>query len=393
LLTSVQLYAIAGSCRRLLQYLAALLLLTIAVQVSAQDYTEGKQAYLAKDYDKALSILKPLAEQGDSDAQVTLGLMYDYGHGVEQDSAKAIEWYTKAAEQGLPVVQHDLGVKYFQGKGVARDYKQAARWWEQAANAGLADSQFNLGLMYYRGLGIKQNYTKALDLFQRAASQDHANAQYSLAVMYAFGQGVDKDYDRALKLFRTAADQGVAQAQYNLGVFYENGYGVDKDPNRAREWYQKAADQNVDKANERLTALDVAGDGEPGTAKPSMPASEAAVATSGETLPREETVAESAAGELRRDSWVRRQSADHYTLQLISLTDEEAVRDYLLDNGLAERGGYIAVLIDNVRRYNAIYGYYESYDEAEAAIDNLPAEVRRTPPWVRNFGVLQKIMQ
>ncbi|MDZ7737254.1 MAG: hypothetical protein U5P41_15090 [Gammaproteobacteria bacterium] len=394
MLTSVQSYAVAGSCLALAaQYLAALLLLTVAVQVSAQDYNEGKQAYLAKDYDKALAILQPLAEQGDSDAQVTLGLMYDYGHGVEQDSAKAIEWYTKAAEQGLPVVQHDLGVKYFQGKGVARDYQLAARWWEQAANAGLADSQFNLGLMYYRGLGIKQNYTRALDLFQRAAGQDHANAQYSLAVMYAFGQGVDKDYGRALKLFRAAANQGVAQAQYNLGVFYENGYGVDKDPNRAREWYQKAADQDVDKANERLTALDVAGDGEPGTAEPSMPASEAAVATSGETQPREETPAESAAGELRRDSWARRQSADHYTLQLISLTDEKAVRDYLLDNGLAERGGYIAVLIDNVRRYNAIYGYYESYDEAEAAIDNLPAEVRRTPPWVRNFGVLQKIMQ
>ena len=37
------------------------------------------------------------------------------------------------------------------------------------------------------------------------------------------------------------------------------------------------------------------------------------------------------------------------------------------------------------------------WDDIEAdlqfAIDNLPAEVRRGQPWVRNFGVLQKIMQ
>lgn len=368
------------------------LLLLAAMPATAQSYEDGKQAYLAKDYDKALEILKPLAEQGNSDAQVTLGLMYDYGHGVEQDTATAIEWYTRAAEQGQPVVQHDLGVKYFQGKGIERDYRQAAKWWEQAANAGLADSQFNLGLMYYRGLGIRQNYTKAIDLFQRAASQDHANAQYSLAVMYAFGQGVDTDYGKALKLFRAAAEQDVAQAQYNLGVFYENGYGVDKNPALARQWYEKAAEQNVAKARERLAVLADAG-----------PQSATDSSTTGEAEPViEETVAEpsraaaepaTGPNELRRDVWVRRQAADHYTLQLISLTDEQAVRDYLLANGLEERGGYVAVSIDGVRRYNAIYGHYENYDDARTAINTLPPEVRRGEPWVRNFGILQKIMQ
>ena len=41
-----------------------------------------------------------LAEQGDVDAQYNLGLYYQYGRGVEQNSKKAVEWYAKAAEQG-----------------------------------------------------------------------------------------------------------------------------------------------------------------------------------------------------------------------------------------------------------------------------------------------------
>jgi len=381
--------------RRLLQWLAFCLLLVIGVQASAQDYQDGKAAYLAKEYDKALSILKPLAEQGNGDAQVTLGLMYDFGHGVKRDPARAIEWYTKAAEQGMPVVQHDLGVKYFQGKGIERDYEAAARWWQKAADAGLADSQFNLGLMYYRGLGIRQNYTKAIDLFQRAANQGHANAQYSLAVMYAFGQGIDKNYDEALRLFRAAADQDVAQAQYNLGVFYENGYGVKKDLARARSWYAKAADKGVANAADRLQSLK---DQKTGEAKPNAVADQAEIAASSSPSSTSasglKTSAASSTGHgLRRESWVKQQDADHYTLQLISLTDEQGVRDYLLNHDLEDRGGYIAVTVDGVKRYNAFYGQYASYDAAKADIETLPAKIRQGQPWVRNFGILHKIMQ
>ena len=60
--------------------------------VWAASYEEGKKAYLDKDYAQALAILEPLAEKGNSQAQVTLGIMYDFGHGVAKDQAKAIEW-------------------------------------------------------------------------------------------------------------------------------------------------------------------------------------------------------------------------------------------------------------------------------------------------------------
>ena len=52
------------------------------------------------DYQAALREWRPLAEQGDADAQARLGLMYDRGFGVAKNHTEAVKWYTCAAEQG-----------------------------------------------------------------------------------------------------------------------------------------------------------------------------------------------------------------------------------------------------------------------------------------------------
>ena len=49
------------------------------------------------------------AEQGDAEAQYTLGGLYDAGHGVVQDYVEARKWYLKAAEQGVAMAQYGLG--------------------------------------------------------------------------------------------------------------------------------------------------------------------------------------------------------------------------------------------------------------------------------------------
>ena len=67
----------------------------------AQDYQKGFAAYKAADYAAALKEWRPLAEQGDADAQYNLGWMYTNGDGVLQDYAEALKWYRLAAEQGV----------------------------------------------------------------------------------------------------------------------------------------------------------------------------------------------------------------------------------------------------------------------------------------------------
>lgn len=65
-----------------------------------QGYQHAETAYLAGDYPQALRILKPLAEQGDAEAQYILGYMYYYGQGVESDPRVARDWINKSAVQG-----------------------------------------------------------------------------------------------------------------------------------------------------------------------------------------------------------------------------------------------------------------------------------------------------
>ena len=40
------------------------------------------------------------AEQGDMQAQHSLGKMYELGHGVPKDMTEATKWIRKAADQG-----------------------------------------------------------------------------------------------------------------------------------------------------------------------------------------------------------------------------------------------------------------------------------------------------
>ncbi|HIS46343.1 MAG TPA: SEL1-like repeat protein, partial [Candidatus Scybalocola faecigallinarum] len=48
------------------------------------------------------------AEKGRGDAQLRLGECYEFGWGVEQDYAKAIQWYQKAADQGISQARERL---------------------------------------------------------------------------------------------------------------------------------------------------------------------------------------------------------------------------------------------------------------------------------------------
>ena len=76
------------------------------------------------------------AEQGDPEAQYLLAYSLQLGEVVEQDYAKAVEWYTKAALQGHMPAQHNLGWLYMRGKGVAQNYQEAYVWAILAADNG-----------------------------------------------------------------------------------------------------------------------------------------------------------------------------------------------------------------------------------------------------------------
>ena len=86
----------------------------------AGPFEDGKAAYLNGDYETALRLWRPLADQGNAEAQAGLGWMYFHGQGVAQDYVQAISWYRKAADQGHVVAQANLGLMYEHGQAWRR---------------------------------------------------------------------------------------------------------------------------------------------------------------------------------------------------------------------------------------------------------------------------------
>ena len=82
----------------------------VTTGASAGPVQDGEAAYQKGDYETALKLWRPLAEQGDAEAQRSLGWMYDTGHGVPRDKTQATQWYLKSAEQGNARAQTDKAI-------------------------------------------------------------------------------------------------------------------------------------------------------------------------------------------------------------------------------------------------------------------------------------------
>ena len=67
--------------------------------------------------------------------------MYRNGQGVDVNHKKAIEWYKKAAEQGDAEAQCTVGGMYRHGQGVDKCDSSAMRWFAKAAAQGFEEAQ------------------------------------------------------------------------------------------------------------------------------------------------------------------------------------------------------------------------------------------------------------
>ena len=155
---------------------AIILLLSFASPVAAGHFEDGNAAYALGDYATALRLWRPLAEQGNAEAQERIGSIYYNGEGVPKDYRKAAMWYRRAAEQGDASAENNLGIIYFNGDGAPQDYAAALRWYRAAAEQGNTISQRNLGAMYYNGQGVQQDFVQAHMWFNLAAARGEPDA-------------------------------------------------------------------------------------------------------------------------------------------------------------------------------------------------------------------------
>ncbi len=106
------------------------------VKVSSQDCEIRGGEYVAYDranYQTALRVWLPLAQEGDMVAQAYVASIYEKGLGIDPDYEKAFSWYQKSANQGYARAQYSLGYLYEMGLGVDKNLNEAFKWYRQAA--------------------------------------------------------------------------------------------------------------------------------------------------------------------------------------------------------------------------------------------------------------------
>jgi hypothetical protein len=194
-------------------------------RTTAEDCAARGGEYLAydrADYRSALAVWLPAAEEGDAEAQMLVGEIYERGIGAEPDYAAAAEWYLRAAEQGNARAQFNLGTLHEQGLGVPVDRQQALNWYRRAS--GLAEDS----LLFTSAAAAEQEQQRAqltqqieqrdrqlevlerqvAELNRRLEESERADLREELAVMRALLAQVESD--------RSADGQALAEVSAAL---------------------------------------------------------------------------------------------------------------------------------------------------------------------------------
>lgn len=160
--------------------------LTIALAMigapARADVKAGVDAWSRGDYTVAIKEWRPLAINGDADAQFNLGQAYKLGRGVPVDFKLAEGWYRKAADQGHFQAEDNLGLILFQNG----DRPKAMPYIEKSANRGEPRAQYVLATALFNGDLAKKDWVRAYALMTRASANGLSQASASLAQMDQF---------------------------------------------------------------------------------------------------------------------------------------------------------------------------------------------------------------
>ncbi|HEX6740486.1 MAG TPA: tetratricopeptide repeat protein, partial [Sphingomicrobium sp.] len=137
----------------------------------------GIDAWQKADYSAAVTIWRPLAEQGDADAQFNLGQAYRLGRGVPIDLGAAQIWFERAAGKGHLDAQTTLGLLLFQNG----NHTGALRWLKAASDKGEPRAMLVYGTALFNGDSVPQDPVLGYAYISRAAAQGLDAAKDTLA--------------------------------------------------------------------------------------------------------------------------------------------------------------------------------------------------------------------
>lgn len=145
--------------------------------VEAQYKTASNYLYLSEclyqfgpeaDFKQAFIWASKAAAADYADAYFLVGLAYDHGRGIEQDSIKAFEFFKKGCDLGSISCKHNLGCKYINGDGVAKDQAKGFKLVTEAAEGGDNQAMKTLGTLYQLGIACQDDIETACYWFEKS---------------------------------------------------------------------------------------------------------------------------------------------------------------------------------------------------------------------------------
>ncbi|MBQ7796059.1 MAG: sel1 repeat family protein, partial [Lachnospiraceae bacterium] len=107
----------------------------------------GKEAISSQEFQQAASFFHQAAEQGDSEAQYQLGLLYLEGLGVKKDEKTGAGWIQKSAAQEHNEAIRKLAWCYLNGRGVRQSLAESVKLSQKASGAGSQIDMNKYGLL------------------------------------------------------------------------------------------------------------------------------------------------------------------------------------------------------------------------------------------------------
>jgi hypothetical protein len=187
---------------------AATMVLGTSAPGFAQSVNAGIDAWQKADYAGAVAIWRPLADQGNADAQFNLGQAYRLGRGVPTNLATAKAWLEKAANQGHVDAETTLGLLLFQNG----DQAPALKWLKMAADQGEPRAMLIYGTALFNGDSVTQNPILGYAYVSRANAQGLPAAKDIVAQLDKLMNPDDRK--KALAMAE-ALEKAVGRAMFN----------------------------------------------------------------------------------------------------------------------------------------------------------------------------------
>lgn len=141
-------------------------------------YLEGS-GVVPKDEKLGLEMLHQAGDQGLLEAQRCLGVFYT--NEAQENWERAVYYFKLAAKQKDRDSQYYLGLCYEEGCGVQENTCIAANYYKLAAEQGHEEAQYRLALFHLHGLGgLPVNMRNGTELLHAAAEQGHIEARTDL---------------------------------------------------------------------------------------------------------------------------------------------------------------------------------------------------------------------